>query len=360
MSPRLYRADADAAFARLTTWWQGGDIGRPVMLLTTKRAEPREPIPALPEPAGWSTRYSTRDFGYRINLAARACINTDYWGEAIPQIAPDLGPNCLALYLGCHGVEGLETVWFEPVIERPEDARFHFDGDNFYWNFTLRLAQAQLAIGQGKFLTAFPDLIEGLDTLAALRGTQPLLYDLIDRPHWVHTSLQQITERYFVYYDILYDLIKDDLGGSHFWAWAPGRLAKLQCDFSAMISPAMFKEFMVPVLQTMTDRLDYVIYHWDGPNALRHHDHLLALPGIDVIQWTPGAAAASVADKQWWPYYHKTIEAGKKLALLQFPSVEQLRTLKIEFGPKLKQFLFSMEAASPAAAEAILHLVSEP
>ena len=359
MCPLLYREDVDGAYDRLTTWWQGGDIGRPVLLITSKRATPIEPIPIMAEPAGWSTRYSTSNFAYRVNLAARACINTDYWGEAIPQIAPDLGPNCLALYLGCRGVDGIDTVWFEPWIDEPETTAFIVDPRNFYWDFTLRLAQQQLALGQGKFLTSFPDLIEGLDTLAAMRGTQKLLFDLLDRPAWVQSALQQITARYFDYYDPLYELIKDERGGSHFWAWAPGRLAKLQCDFSAMISPAMFAEFMAPVLQAMTARLDYCIYHWDGPSALRHHDHLLALPRINAIQWTPGAAAVSVADKAWWPYYHKTIEAGKKMVLLQFPGVDQLRALKAEFGPKLKHFLISIEVQSRQAADALLQMVSE-
>lgn len=359
MVPQLYRKDVEQAFDRLTTWWQGGDIGRPVMLITAKRSEPVEAIPIMAEPAGWSTRYSTSDFAYRVNLAARACINTDYYGEAIPHIAPDLGPNCLALYLGCQGVEGIDTVWFEPCIEEPESACFAADRTNFYWDFTLRLAHKQVEIGEGRFLSSFPDLIEGLDTLAAMRGTQKLLFDLIDRPEWVQQSLAQITQRYFDYYDVLYDLIKDWRGGSHFWAWAPGRMAKLQCDFSAMISPDMFEEFMVPVLQTMTARVDYCIYHWDGPGALRHHDHLLAIPKINAIQWTPGAGAVTVADHKWWPYYHKTIEAGKKMVLLQYPSVEELRALKREFGSQLKHFLISIEAQSQQEAEEILQLVSE-
>lgn len=359
MNMSCYREDVGLAFDRLTTFWQGGDIGRPAMLITVPRAEPIEAIPIMPEPVGWSTHYSTRDFDYRINLAARACINTHYLGEAIPHISPDLGPNCLALYLGCRGVEGIDTVWFEPFIDEPEQARFAFDPDNFYWDFTLRLAREQVEMGKGKFLTAFPDLIEGLDTLAAMRDTQTLLLDLMDRPAWVHQSLQTITERYFQYYDILYDLIKDERGGSHFWAWAPGRMAKFQCDFSAMISPDMFAEFMVPILQTMTERVDYCIYHWDGPSAIRHHDHLLALPGIDMIQWTPGAGAQSVADKQWWPLYHKTIDAGKKMALLQFPDIEGLRALKTEFGSKLKHFLISIQAQSRCEAEEILQIVSE-
>ena len=359
MSALSYRADVDQAFDRLTTWWQGGDIGRPVMLITAKRPEPIEPIPVMAEPEGWSTHYSTRNFEYRVNLAARACINTYYLGEAVPQISPDLGPNCLALYLGCQGREGIDTVWFEPFIEELNQARFEFDPENFYWDFTLRLAKKQLEIGQGKFLTSFPDLIEGLDTLAAMRDTQPLLFDLMDQPQQVHQALDQIIERYFDYYDILYELIKDERGGSHFWAWAPGRMAKFQCDFSAMISPAMFKEFMVPTLQRMSERVDYCMYHWDGPGAIRHHDHLLSLPQINAIQWTPGAGAETVASKYWWPLYHKTIEAGKKMVLLNLEGLDTLRIFKKEFGPKLKHFLISVQAQSLAEAEEILKIVSE-
>ena len=48
--------------------------------------------------------------------------------------------------------------------------RFAYDRDNFYWDFSLRLTDEQSRLGQGRFLTAFPDLIEGLDTLAAMRG----------------------------------------------------------------------------------------------------------------------------------------------------------------------------------------------
>jgi len=86
-------------------------------------------------------------------------------------------------------------------------------------------------------------------------------------------------------------MMRDEVGGSIFWAWAPGRMAKFQCDFSAMISPAMFGEFMVPVLREMTERVSYCMYHWDGPGALGHHDHLLSLPRLTMLQWTPGADA---------------------------------------------------------------------
>lgn len=358
MSRLLYKEDFDEARDRLTAWWNGKDIGRPAMQLFAPREKPLEDIPQMPTPEGWLTDYSTRNFDYRVNLSRRACIGGYHLAEAIPVVSPDLAPNCLALYLGCKGIDQPGTVWCEPCLESPEKAVFKFDPKNFYWDFTLRLGKEQLRYGQNRFLIQFPDLIEGLDTLAAMRGTQELLFDLVERPEWVHASLNQITERYFEYYDILYKLFKDDRGGSFFWAWAPGRMSKLQCDFSAMISPEMFGEFMVPVLTKMTQRLDYCMYHWDGPGAVPHHDHLLSIPRLTMIQWTPGAGQEPVMDKRWWPLYHKTIEAGKKVFLPSFSGIDHLKTFKAEFGPKLKHFMMIMHAESPNQADEMLNIVS--
>ena len=327
------------------------------MQIAVKRESPLEDITKVQAPPGWVTDYSTSDFAYRVHLSRIQCMDKFYIGDAMPFVSPDLAPNCLALYLGCNGVESPGTVWCEPCIGSPESAQFEFDAMNFYWNFTLRLGREQIQIGRDRFLIQFPDLIEGLDTLAAMRGSEELLVDLIERPEWVHDSLTQITERYFDYYDKLYDLFKDDRGGSVFWAWAPGRMSKLQCDFSAMISPEMFGEYMVPVLNTMTERFDYSMYHWDGPGAIPHHDHLLSIRRLNMIQWTAGDGAEPPLDKRWWPLFHKTIEAGKKIFISG--SFDQLKKLKTEFGAKLKQFLINMGAEDLAEAEEILQFVSD-
>ncbi len=354
MSGLLYREDLDEVRARLTTWWNGGDIGRPAMHITAPRPELLPTVDAMPEPEGWVTDYATCNFDYRVNMAARACADTYYLGEAVPVIAPDLAPNCLALFLGCQGVESPGTVWCEPCIESPDEAVFKFDRDNFYWDFSRRMGREQLRLGKGKYMVQFPDLIEGLDTLAAMRGSERLLLDLIERPEWVRESLRKITQLYFHYYDILYDMFRDEVGGSHYWSWAPGRMAKLQCDFSAMISPEMFGEFMVPVLEEMCERFAHCMYHWDGPGALPHHDHLLSIPKLDMLQWTPGAGAEPTWHERWWPYYHKTIEAGKKAFIASGKGTEALKRLKAEFGEGFKQFLIIAKTDSPAHAEEIL------
>ncbi len=352
MAGLLCRDDMDDVRARLTTWWHGGDIGRPVMLLTAPRDEPLETVEAIPRPDGWVTDYAARNFDLRVNISARACARSHLLGEAVPAVAPDLGPDCLALYLGCTGIEMPGTVWFKPFIDDPDSDGFGYDRDNSYWDFTLRLTRAQLEAGRGRFLLQFPDLIEGLDTLAAMRGTENLLIDLVERPEWVHDCMRRITDLYFRYYDVLYDMMHDEVGGSIFWVWGPGRTAKMQCDFSAMISPAMFGDFMVPVLAEMCERIGYCMYHWDGPDAVCHHDHLLSIPGLQVLQWTPGSGVEPPEHPRWWPMYHKTIEAGK--CIFTHPSPAGIGAMKREFGEKLKRFILTTSAPSLSDAEEIL------
>jgi len=330
------------------------------MHILAPRPEPLEfeGVPAMPEPDGWLTHYSTSDFAYRVSSQARGFLGEYHLADSVPSTTPNLAPNCLALYLGCKGVEMPDTVWCEPMFEKPEDARFVFRQDNFYWDFTVRLARELLRLGRGKFLVGFPDLIEGLDTLAAMVGTEVLLTELIDRPDWVHACLRQITDRYFHCYDLLYDMIRDEVGGSWFWAWAPGRMTKLQCDFSAMISADMFREFMVPVLTEMCERVGYCMYHWDGPGAIKHLDCLLGIAALDMIQWTPGAGQPPPDHAEWWPLYHRIVDAGKKVFCTDCGNIDSLRAIRREFGTGLGQFLIAMRAESLEQADEILDIAA--
>lgn len=338
------REDMDEVRERLRTWWHGGDIGRPAMIISSA------PI--------FSTTCPT--------------ANQVWMGEAVPHaFAPMIAggafrcPSGLAVYLGSKVEETPGAAWIQPqpCIEDPEKACFDYDPDNLYWKSTLKAVRERVHIGKGKFLTGFPTLFEGLDALATMRGTEKLLLDLIDRPNWVHYALRRITDVYFHYYDMLYDLIRDEIGGSHFWIYAPGRTTVLQCDFSSMISPQMFGEFMVPVLKEMSERISYCIYHWDGPGALPHHDHLLSIPSIQVLQWTPGTdtGVEPVFHKRWWPMYHKTIEAGKAVMLVAYGrQYEQLRKMKREFREKFKRFLWWIwEVESVEQGQKILDCVTD-
>jgi hypothetical protein len=103
---------------------------------------------------------------------------------------------------------------------------------------------------------------------------------------------------------------------SAFRIWGPGRTAKLQCDFSAMISPAMFKEFVAPYLAEQCERLDHTVYHLDGTDCVRHLGALLDIPKLRAIQWTPQSGRPGTGSSTWFEIYKRILAANKSLLLL--------------------------------------------
>jgi hypothetical protein len=80
-----------------------------------------------------------------------------------------------------------------------------------------------------------------------------------------------------------------------------------------MISPGMFREYILPSLQKQCRNLDHTIYHLDGPDAIKHVDALLEIEELNAIQWTPGAGNPDGGNEIWYPMYDKVINAGKSL-----------------------------------------------
>jgi 5-methyltetrahydrofolate--homocysteine methyltransferase len=96
----------------------------------------------------------------------------------------------------------------------------------------------------------------------------------------------------------------------------------LQCDFSYMISPRMFKRFVLPELQATCRRLPRSFYHLDGVGQIPHLDALLSIPELGGVQWVPGDGKPDCG--HWPELYQKIHAAGKKTQLIVggFPAIE--------------------------------------
>ena len=168
------------------------------------------------------------------------------------------------------------------------------------------------AMARGKYLVTCPDLVENMDTLSSLRGAQTLCFDLVDRPEWVEEKIREINDVWFAAYQRIYDLIKLDDGSSAFGAfyiWGPGKIAKVQCDASAMFSPKMYRRFVLPALTAQCGWLDHSLYHLDGTQALIHLDALLEIAPLDAIEWTPQAGIETGGNKRWYALYRRILSA---------------------------------------------------
>ena len=330
-----FKEDWASAKEILSGWWNGKINNRWALGLVSPRRTPLlcDPVPAAPE------NYRERWLDYK-NLNTRkesVFASHAFKGAVFPENTAYLGPGSLSIFLGADPDFQKETVWQNPAYHITPDKvdRLVFDRNGFYWNWTKAALSHIHERAQGRFIATMPDLIEGLDTLSELFGTNNLLMYMMDFPDDLLRLLDQLDDFYFDAYDELAEIIKMKDGSVPFMAfnvWAPGRCAKIQCDFSAMISPDMFDAFVLPRLKKQCARLDYTVYHLDGPSAIAHLDSVLSIPELNAIQWAPGAGNAPASDRTWWDKVWKKVYAAGKSAYMHDVPAEQIEAFVKEFG----------------------------
>jgi hypothetical protein len=283
-----------------------------------KRVPPHEATVDPGPPGAGLNGYTDSEWVARQNHHGLA--HCEYPADTLPISATDIGPGSLALLLGSEPDFGATTVWFDPAMKQEEHPErrppLKFDPANRWWKVHENTLRACVEMGRGKYLTGCPDLVENVDVLASLRDAQLLLMDMIERPEWVEEKIGEINQVWFEVYDRVYDIIKREDGSACFGAfnlWGPGKTAKVQCDASAMFSPAMFERFVVPALTAQCEWLDHSMYHLDGHQCLCNLDALLGIKALDAIEWTPDPAVPSGGNARWYPLYRRILAAGKSV-----------------------------------------------
>lgn len=313
---------------RDTMAWWAGELDRPLVYLAL-------PDPSVPAPLGYMSNYPLEMPAEQVvEVYARYLAGVRFYGDAFPWLWVNFGPGIVAGFLGAevHSVtEPSETVWFRPKVKRPiQELNFEYDPENIWWK-RVKDITARLVERFGDMLAvSHTDLGGNLDILASFRETQDLLMDLIDYPEEVDRLVRQITSLWIRYYDELYQIIHPVCRGTSCWApiWSTGKTYMLQCDFSYMISPAMFKRFVLPDLQACCAYLDHGFYHLDGKGEIPHLDLLLGIERLRGIQWIPGDGAPP--PEEWLPLLKRIRDGGKLCQVFVTP--EGARRIVRELG----------------------------
>jgi hypothetical protein len=348
-----WKPDWPQAKANWLRFWQGDGM---VIALHPRLQQPIEPLPAPPAPASMEQRWL--DTTYRAARTEYDMATHAFLAEGIPIFDTNIGPGSLGLFLGAHGHLDEGTVWYYPCIDDPDSfgpIRFNPEG-NLWFERHMALIETGLRRANGRYLVGIPDLIEGLDTLAALRGDMPLLYDLTERPGWVEERLAEINVAYFQVFDLMFERVKDADGGNVFAAfriWGPGKTSKLQCDLSANLSPRMFRRFVSPFLAEQCAWLDFSLYHLDGTNALQHVDPLLEIPRLNAIEWTPQDGRPGGGSPAWYDLYRRIKRGGKGVQAVGV-HLDEVIPLLDAVGPEGMCILVGGPAYDEAAAERLL------
>jgi hypothetical protein len=310
----MWKTNFEESKQRYVEWWNHKGVVLSMWEHLDKDGAPHAVVEAPPPAKDWNQFWF--DPEWRSAYLHYRMSRYSYKADILPVANTQLGPGSLAAALGAV-LEGREdTIWIR------EDTRFDenilLDEQNPYYRLHLDLLKACRALSCGHYLVGCPDLMEGLDVLAGLKGSDRVLMDMMLEPERTLTQLQAVNDAWFQLFDAIYSIINDEAGAMafcYFSLWGPGRTAKLQCDISTMISTDDFRTFALPFLTEQCSRIDYSLYHLDGVDAIRHLDALLEIERLDAIQWTPGYGQPQGGDPVWYDLYRKILAGGKSVMI---------------------------------------------
>ncbi len=292
-------------------WWRGKGLVISMWEHLQVDGPPHEMVSPPAAAQGWNQYWF--DPAWRAQNLHYQLSRSSFKADILPVANTHLGPGSLSAILGA-SLEGAEdTIWIKPNPETGDVIRL--EESNPWWRLHLDLLRACATRSQGRYYVGCPDLMEGLDALIGLKGAETVLMDMALRPDILEQQLREINDIHFQVFDRIYDLIARDgeMAFCYFSIWGPGKVSKLQCDVSVMISERDFRRFAQPFLREQCQRIDYTLYHLDGVDAIRHLDAVLEIEELNAVQWTPGVGQPQGGDPCWYDLYRKIRKAGKSV-----------------------------------------------
>jgi hypothetical protein len=342
---------------RYEAWWRGDLHDRPLLQVTAPRDGA---LPLAPWKQGTaSDEQMWSDIDYAIWMTEQHLARTWFGGEALPALQSYTSPIGMSagggILFGCTPHFSPDTVWVDPLPVSEGFPVLAVDPARRRWIRDAFAAAGRASRGRFYGRESFAN--HAGDTLAAIRGTERLLVDLLENPGWVAQAVERITGITQEFLAELWPLVSPEVTGLEGWLSTAGMWSAeinfcADCDMSCMVSPRQFEEIFLPPLRRAMRDFSHTLYHLDGTDALRHLDTLLATPEVDGIQWVPGAGREALL--QWVPLVRRIQAAGKCVQVLARP--EEVEPFLREVSPK--GLLFSTSCRTEAEGRELVERVT--
>ena len=314
-----------------TEWW-AGKLDRPLIPVVLTGLDTGKELLKYPfesQKCFGNCDISPKEFIERIDKEL-SCM--EFLGDAYPALSGlYVGPGILSAFLGADIDLSAGSIWFFPKQKLPiEELHFEYLENNIWFNRVKAImAEAKHRWGDSVVI-GMPDLGGVMDILATFRGTENLLLDLYESPDEVKRAVNEIKDLWHRYYS---ELNSYTIEGYHTdWSsiLSNDRSYMMQSDFTYMLGPDMFKEFVLGELADTCAFLDRGCYHLDGVGQIPFLDSLLETEKMDLIQWIPGDGPH--AAKDWFELYCKVLDAGKHLQIVYDADFKALDKLIDHYG----------------------------
>jgi hypothetical protein len=212
---------------------------------------------------------------------------------------PFTGIPWMEAMLGCEIRGASDSIWaghwLNDLKKFPD--RIELDKNTWfqkYMEFVKRLVNHS----RGRFAVGQPIFRGPVDMLAALRGHERAVMDFFDAPEQTRRVLQVLTDTFIEivrHHQAMVPRIQDGYAIGFYYLWTPAPAIWLQEDSSALLNPAMYREFIFPLDQRIAGTFDFSLFHLH-PASLFILKHLLEMDPLKAIQINKDVGGPSISE----------------------------------------------------------------
>jgi hypothetical protein len=327
-TPPKGKKDWENVKKRWEAWWNFDVYDRVPVVVARHDGTPSAVPPAASPEDYWLNRER------RIAAHLEELEHTEFLGESVPFFGHGWSIGTAMPFGSIPDGFTSATVWCEPFpAEEDVYPDFAYDPDGKWAQWFEEYTRMAARQNGGRFYMQAMWGNHAGDVLALLRGSETLMFDIIENPEWVEKTVKYISDSLMDLNERMFTILEDGSPEGYSnstGTWAPKRMLGYDCDISCMVSADVFKKIFLPPLVETMETVDYRIYHLDGASAIHHLDALLDLPQLQAIQWVQGDGGGRSSD---WMDLIKKVQSKKKSIILYCETDEIIPILK-EAGPK--------------------------
>ncbi|MBN1580673.1 MAG: hypothetical protein JXA89_08205 [Anaerolineae bacterium] len=327
-----------AKIARYRAFWDRAAVTRPLVGFTQIGWFP---LQAFSASRGWIDHpYLLPDMVRPQDLVADHLRMLDEGDRIDDDLIRGLSPMQVAVpflpgIIGCPlHVLSDNVLGDERFLDWDEALQIELDPQNLWYRAYLALADELVKAAAGRFPVSHNAEIGPTDMHAVLRGHTRSILDLVDAPENTARLLWRLAEIFRDVTEALWQrlpLFHSGYFDAQYSLWAPGPIARMQEDATAVYSPDLYRQLVQPADRMLARHFPCSFIHLHSTSMFLL-DAFIEIEELGCFQVNNDASGPPVADMI--PYFQRIQDADRSLLIRGAFEPDELRLLVDSLDPK--------------------------
>ncbi|GHV29852.1 hypothetical protein AGMMS4952_16110 [Spirochaetia bacterium] len=214
-----------------------------------------------------------------------------------------------------------------------ETEKVRFDRNNPWFKKYIEFTEALVKRSAGRFPVSHSCLDGPFDYVVSLRGHEQAVIDLVTEPEFAVPLLERMATFFMEFTRETWEHIPRYHGGyydAQYNLWAPSSILRLQEDAVAVLSPALYAQYLRPADERITAQFGSAFMHLHCTSMIIL-DQILDIPTIRCLEVNNDVGGPPV--KTLVPYLQKIQRAGRPLMMRGSFTPDDARLLMDSLDP---------------------------